>query len=1323
MPLISTISSDALLELTLTIHASDDMARNCRNFLRQLNQLLRISTCSIWWADKEQPSVSVCVARYHHSIINRKLIRYNHPLCLALGKNPHLNFTRGDHTYEDLLAADTRLQKGAFAFIGLEGLGFLCFHDSKRDEIFEIDLFATLRPVLQHLGLALKQYFQLQKLQEKGNQLKHEIGRYQRMTNTISDGIMITNLQREILYINDQVTHMSGYPIEDIVGKKVEDIHIYKDTIPEMKRKINECLRGKHSTYYMVHKHKTSGQKWWSIVNIAPFRDSEGQIIGGIGTIRDISLQFQAEQSLRASEERYRMLFDNAYDGVIVFDIEQIKAITINDKMLELLGYTYDEFKQVAPRELSPVYQPNGVASEEIMAKYRRQVIKKGRIQYEWEHRRKDGSSLLVEVTTVNLPSPNEHLVIAIHKDITEKKKAESALRASEQRYRLLFDNAFDGIVIFDSERNEAVACNQKILEYFRCDEATFLKLHPLELSPSHQPSGLSSKAARKDLLQQLNRNQLYRYEWTHQRLDGTFFDTELSTFTLPPPDQHLRISILRDITERKKAEGIIRESEERFRSLFEQSPLGMAISKDFTDPLLVNPKLCEMLGYHQEELNGQKTIADLTHPEDRALHISLYDEISSGEKRSVKLQKRYLRKDGSTMWGDVTISTLQDKSSRTTSYLAFIEDITNQKYTNDALRFISSQVAESSGQDFFWQIVETIAQTFDMDYVLIGEIDPKQLQGQSRAFYARGKRVEHQYDLSHSPCADAIAQRKTLSIETNVKDHYPMLPLFPKRPIQSCITLPLFDSKDQVIGHIVLMNEGKMHNLPTIQNVLNIYSTRVASELERQNNENTLRNTTSQLQEAQRIARLGNWEYEVASHKITWSKEIFSILQRPEQNGPPAFEDFGDLLLEEDRPMLRDKVEQALAFGTPWELESRYVANGQIIYTIGKGEAVQENGKTVKLVGTVQDISHMKEAEIKLKETTQKYQDLFANMYDALLVVDENGYFKDSNKAAQQLLEYSYDQLQHIRISDIVHPDDRAQSKMFLDNLIKDGYYSNYEGRIITQSGKVKYLQVNSNAIYDKQGNFTGSRDIARDITTLKETEQRQQQLFEQLERANQELKDFAYIVSHDLKAPLRAIGSLSQWLYEDYFAQLNEQGRQHLKLLINRVNRMHNFIEGILTYSRLGRIKVARESVDCQQLVENVIDSLDPPEHISIQIATPLPVVDCEKIRIQQVFQNLISNAIKYNDKANGTITIHYTEKADAHQFAVEDNGPGISTAHFAKIFQIFQTLQSRDQYESTGIGLTIVKRIVELHGGKIHVESEMGKGTTFVFTLKKS
>ncbi|MBD3287915.1 response regulator [candidate division KSB1 bacterium] len=235
-----------------------------------------------------------------------------------------------------------------------------------------------------------------------------------------------------------------------------------------------------------------------------------------------------------------------------------------------------------------------------------------------------------------------------------------------------------------------------------------------------------------------------------------------------------------------------------------------------------------------------------------------------------------------------------------------------------------------------------------------------------------------------------------------------------------------------------------------------------------------------------------------------------------------------------------------------------------------------------------------------------------------------------------------------------------------------------------------------------------------------------RQQKMLEQqaheLKNVNKELNDFASIISHDLKAPLRAIRSLANWIAEDYADKLDDEGKEQIKMLIGRVTRMNELIDGVLQYSRVGRIREKVEAVDVNKVLSEVIDMIVSPEHITIDIENKMPIIYFEKTRITQVFQNLIGNAVKYMDKAKGIIKVGCVGENRNWKFHISDNGPGIDEKHFAKIFQIFQTLNPRDEVESTGVGLTIVKKILEMYGQKIWLESTPGSGSTFYFTISK-
>jgi PAS domain S-box-containing protein len=258
----------------------------------------------------------------------------------------------------------------------------------------------------------------------------------------------------------------------------------------------------------------------------------------------------------------------------------------------------------------------------------------------------------------------------------------------------------------------------------------------------------------------------------------------------------------------------------------------------------------------------------------------------------------------------------------------------------------------------------------------------------------------------------------------------------------------------------------------------------------------------------------------------------------------------------------------------------------------------------------------------------------------------------------------------------------------------------------------------------------------VMRDLSNRKQIEKSLKERAEELEwvnqelvettlllkKRNQELDRFAYVTSHDLKAPLRAIANLATWLGEDLEGQIPQENQEQLQLMQSRVQRMDNLIQGLLEYSRAGRKNTKIQKVNIGDLIRETIESLSPPPGFEIFVASNMPTLKTEIVLLRQIFANLIGNAIKYHHRKKGKITISVKDLGQFHEFAIADNGPGIDPQYHERIFRIFQTLQARDTIESTGVGLSIVKKIVESKGGKVRVESCLDEGTTFYFTWAK-
>jgi len=286
------------------------------------------------------------------------------------------------------------------------------------------------------------------------------------------------------------------------------------------------------------------------------------------------------------------------------------------------------------------------------------------------------------------------------------------------------------------------------------------------------------------------------------------------------------------------------------------------------------------------------------------------------------------------------------------------------------------------------------------------------------------------------------------------------------------------------------------------------------------------------------------------------------------------------------------------------------------------------------------------------------------------------------------------------------------------------------YEFQSLTKSGQVLDVEASTAEIeWDQE---QARLVIFRDVSRRKNAEEallEQQQLLElhtsereryaeELERSNRELNRFAYVVSHDLRAPLRGIANLASWIEEDLGSELRQETRTQITLLQQRVHRMENLITDILKYSRAGRVELQMEIVNVGELIQQVVSDLGIPQGITVRVGKGMPTIETKRVLLAQVLQNLIGNAVKHHDKNAGVITVSAKPRKPWYLFSVADDGPGIEKQYHGRITDMFQTLKGRDECESTGVGLALVKKIVEEQGGWLKVVSEQGQGATFTF-----
>ena len=353
------------------------------------------------------------------------------------------------------------------------------------------------------------------------------------------------------------------------------------------------------------------------------------------------------------------------------------------------------------------------------------------------------------------------------------------------------------------------------------------------------------------------------------------------------------------------------------------------------------------------------------------------------------------------------------------------------------------------------------------------------------------------------------------------------------------------------------------------------------------------------------------------------------------------------------------------------------------------------------------------------LQAQKEKYSSIIANMNLGLVEVDNEDLVQLVNKSFCTLSGYTEKELYGNKLGQLLHVSDPKIILVHQKNRLK-GISDTYEVNVQVKGGQKKHWLISGAPRYNEKGQVIGSIGIHLDITEQYELSEQKEQLLKDLESSNEGLQEYAHIVSHDLKSPLRSISALASWLEEDFGDKLGPAGLSQLNLMQDKIASMDQLITGILRYSSIGSEKARFEICPTLKLVQQLKATIYWPEQIALRFNGIMPSINADKTQLQQLFQNLLSNAIAHMDKPKGQIEIGYNDLGDLHEFSVKDNGIGIPKAYQEKIFEIFETLESGKG--SSGIGLSIVKKIVQLHGGTIWVKSEYGAGATFYFTIKK-
>jgi len=413
-----------------------------------------------------------------------------------------------------------------------------------------------------------------------------------------------------------------------------------------------------------------------------------------------------------------------------------------------------------------------------------------------------------------------------------------------------------------------------------------------------------------------------------------------------------------------------------------------------------------------------------------------------------------------------------------------------------------------------------------------------------------------------------------------------------------------------------------------------------------------------------------------------------------------------------------------AIALAQPFEMEFPLRgADGTFRNFLTRVQPMKDSeGRLVQWFGTTTDVDQLKRIEQSLRVTRARLESTLEagsvgtwtwDIPSDRLIADEftaRMFSVAVDAAAEGLPAAAYLQA--------VHEEDRAGVADALERAIQLCGVYDIEYRVRQSGGAFRWLQARGRVESDGAGQAANFHGAVIDITDRKLSELSLRDNNQQLERSNRDLEDFAYIASHDLKTPLNGIKSAALWLEEDLH-DLSDESRKLLGLMRNRINRMERLLDDLLTFSRVGRTDTAVRETKLADIFDSIIEVLNPPAHIQIRVEGELPVIVTASAQLEQVLRNLVNNAIKHHDKQSGEVVLSGKRAGDFVEFVVRDDGPGILPEFHDKIFQLFQTLKRRDEVEGTGMGLAIVKKLVERQNCRITVHSEgNGTGTQFRF-----
>lgn len=500
---------------------------------------------------------------------------------------------------------------------------------------------------------------------------------------------------------------------------------------------------------------------------------------------------------------------------------------------------------------------------------------------------------------------------------------------------------------------------------------------------------------------------------------------------------------------------------------------------------------------------------------------------------------------------------------------------------------------------------------------------------------------------------------------------------------------------------------------------------------------EDELRNSRENLALATEAGGIGIWNYDLQRSEAYWNEQLYRLLGLEPRKGPEDGGLFFTFIHPEDRNGALQSLQSLLAsIERTLDLEFRIVRiDGQIRWLGARGRIIHdENGRPAAIHGINWDITAVKRNELELQESRERFQSVLEHSLDVAFRRNfQTQRYDYLSPIIEQITGFSADEITEMNSEELlslVHPEDRTRVTAAVETACRTGS-GRLAFRFRKKSGEYLWMADHFTIQKDSEGRPLYRIGVMRDITEQRKAENALEEkrrmlskkLFE-LEHSNRELSDYAYAVSHDLKAPLRAVRNYADFLLEDLEDQLTGEQKSYLEGMKKAISQGDELIRDLLDFSRIGQVREAPEQVDLAELVREICDMLDLPEEAQVSVPENCPPLTAERAMLRQIMSNLIGNAVKFNDSTVKKVDVWCRPALHRRmELLVEDNGIGIKERYREKIFRVFQRLHAASVYEGTGIGLAIVRKAAAHLGGTVRVESTPGEGSTFIVNLPET